>query len=151
MSTIETLRKEHNQMLLKIHSIEEQQIRTLREAKNQQRSHELTTFEEEFSQFVKSVLFNHFKVEEEALFPVLQNKVKPLTIENLLSDHKCIVNVFNDYLKYVDDFNRSFELLKNLINYIDIHAKKEEELFSSVTLSDEELKKIESRVKLIRL
>ena len=138
-------------MLLKIQSIEAQQIRTLRETLTQHRSHELTTFVEEFSQFVRSVLFNHFKVEEEALFLVLQNKVKPLTIENLLSDHKRIVNGFHEYLKYVDDFNRSFELLKNLINYLDIHAKKEEELFSSVTLSDEELKKIESRAKLIQL
>jgi hemerythrin len=74
-----------------------------------------------------------------------------LTIENLVSDHKRIINVFNEYLKYVDDFNRSFQLLKNLIDYLDIHAKKEEELFSSVTLSDEELKKIENRVKLIPL
>lgn len=138
-------------MLLKIHSIEAQQIRTLKETLTQHRSHELTTFVQEFSQFVKSVLFNHFKVEEEALFPVLQNRVKPLTIENLLSDHKRIVNVFNEYLKYVDDFNRSFQLLKNLINYLDIHAKKEEELFSSITLSDEELKKIDSRAKLIQL
>ncbi len=151
MSTIETLRKEHNQMLLKIHSIEAQQIRTLKETLTQHRSHELTTFVEEFSQFVKSVLFNHFLVEEEALFPVLYNKVKSLTIENLVSDHIRIINVFNEYLKYVDDFNRSFQLLKNLIDYLDIHAKKEEELFSSVTLSDEELKKIENRVKLIPL
>lgn len=138
-------------MLLKIHSIEAQQIRTLKETLTQHRSHELATFVQEFSQFVKSVLFNHFKVEEEALFPVLQNRVKPLTIENLLSDHKRIVNVFNEYLKCVDDFNRSFQLLKNLINYLDIHAKKEEELFSSITLSDEELKKIDSRAKLIQL
>jgi len=138
-------------MLLKIHSIEAQQIRTLRETLAQHRSHELATFVQEISQFVRSVLFNHFKVEEEALFPVMQNKVKPLTIENLLSDHKRIVNIFHEYLKYIDDFNRSFQLLKNLINYLDIHAKKEEEFFSSITLSDEELKKIDSMAKLIQL
>jgi hemerythrin-like domain-containing protein len=150
MSAIETLRREHTLVLQKMHSIEKQQIGTLRETLNQQRSYELTDFVQEFSQFVRSVLFRHFKVEEEALFPVLQNKVRPLTIENLLSDHKSIVNVFHEYLKYIDDFNRSSQLLTNLINNLDIHAKKEEKLFSSITLSDEELKKIDSMAKLIQ-
>jgi hemerythrin-like domain-containing protein len=150
MSAIETLRREHTLVLQKMHSIEKQQIGTLRETLNQQRSYELTDFVQEFSQFVRSVLFRHFKVEEEALFPVLQNKVRPLTIENLLSDHKSIVNVFHEYLKYIDDFNRSSQLLTNLIHNLDIHAKKEEKLFSSITLSDEELKKIDSMAKLIQ-
>ena len=146
MSTIETLNEEHNEVFKKIQLIETVQIRSLRTTLDK-----YPEFVKEFSQFVKTVLLYHFKVEEEALFPALKKIVEPLVIQNLLFDHENIVRVFREYLEHVKDFDLSIQILKQLLNYLDIHAQKEQRLFSSVNLSDEELKKIDEMAKLVKL
>lgn len=138
MSVGELLRKAHNEVLMKVHSIETQQIQSLQETLEK-----YPQFVKDFTQNVETVLFKHFKLEEEVLFPILDKKVESSTIQFLLIDHERIRNIFHEYLEYVQDFDHSIQLLKNFINYLNIHAKKEEEFFSSITLSDEELKQID--------
>jgi len=146
MSTLETLRKEHNDVFKEIHHIETEQIRSLKETLDQ-----YPNFVKGFSQFIKTGLLHHFKVEEEALFPVLKKKVNSRTILNLLFDHENIIRIFREYLEFVKDFNLSIQILKQLLNYLNIHAQKEEKLFSSVILSDEEMKRIDEKAKLVKL
>ena len=146
MSTLKTLNEEHLEVFKKIQLIETVQIRSLRKTLD-----EYPEFVKEFSKFVKTVLLYHFKVEEEALFPALKKIIEPLVIKNLLFDHENIVRVFREYLEHVKDFDLSIQILKQLLNYLDIHAQKEERLFSSVILSDEELKKIDEMAKLVKL
>lgn len=146
MSTLETLNEEHNKVFKKIQLIETVQIRSLR-----QTLEDYPDFVKEFSQFVRNVLLFHFKIEEEAVFPVLKKKVEPLVIKNLLFDHENIVRVFREYLEHVKDFDLSIQILKQLLNYLDIHAQKEDRLFSSIILSDEESKKIDKIAKSVKL
>jgi len=72
----------------------------------------------------------------------------PSIINNLLFDHERIVKEFNR-IENVKDFDLSIQILKNLINYLNIHAKKEDELFSTIVLSNEELKRMDEKVKLM--
>ena len=145
MSTIENLRKEHKDVFKEIHLIETVQIRSLRETLDK-----YPNFVKEFSRFVKTNLLHHFKVEEEALFPVLKKKMNSRAILNLIFDHTNIIRIFNEYLEFVKDFDLSIQILKQLLNYLNIHAQKEEKLFSSVILSDEEMKRIDEMAKLVK-
>ena len=146
MSLLEIMHKEHDEILGKVHFFMAQLLHSLK-----------MTFEDhpehvkEFTEFVKEKLLSHWKVEEEFIYPILETKVDPLIITNLVFDHERINSEFNTYLRYVMDSDLSNLHLTHLINYLEIHARKEEELFASVisagSLSQEELKTIEEAMK----
>jgi iron-sulfur cluster repair protein YtfE (RIC family) len=145
MVTMEMLRNEHIDVFKRIQLWESSQIHFLQETRDQ-----YPVFVRELSEFFKTGLAYHFKVEEEALFPVLKNKVEPSIIQNLLFDHERIIKEFRRF-ELVEDFDLSVQILKSLINYLKIHAQKEEDFFSSVNLSDEEVKQVDAKAKLVEL
>lgn len=140
---MENLKKEHSDVFKRIQLWESSQIHFLEETRDHYQD-----FIKELSQFFKTGLAYHFKVEEEALFPVLKNKVEPSIIQNLLFDHERIIKEFRRF-ELVKDFDLSVQILKSLINYLKIHAQKEEDFFSSINLSDYELKKVDEQAKLV--
>ena len=146
MSILESLHKEHEEILGKTHFIMAQLIHSLKTTFNDYPEHT-----KEFTEFVQTNLINHWEIEEEVIYPILKKKVDPLIVQNLIFDHERLKREFNEYLQHVNDAELAILHIKNLINYLEIHSRKEEELFSSVisstSLSQEELKKIEEVIK----
>lgn len=142
---MEKLRNEHNDVFKRLQLWESSQIHFLEETRDQ-----YPDFVKELTQFFKTGLAYHFKVEKEALFPVLKNKAEQSIIQNLLFDHQRIIKEFRRF-EHVKDFDLSIQILKSLINYLKIHAQKEEDLFSSINLSDEETKQVDQKAKLVEL
>jgi hemerythrin-like domain-containing protein len=151
LASIETLRKAHDEILKRLHLVEQVSLRFLEE-KAQLSREEYTNYVNEFSQFFKTSIMYHFKVEEQALFPILKSKGEASAIEKLLSDHRRILTGFQ-YFENMKDPEASTKLLRNLINDLSAHARKEEELFPlwARRLSGEELKRIDEEAKLVGL
>jgi len=92
----------------------------------------------------------HFKVEEEALFPVLRSVPNPneTAILNLIGEHKIIMGKFSA-LQDAKETRVSINILQDLLKDLSDHAKKEEAFFPSLmeSLTEEQLKRIDDVTK----
>lgn len=151
MLILETLRKEHAELLKRVQLVEEASLLLYKE-KSQLPREEYVNVINEFSQFFKTSIVYHFKVEEQALFPVLKDKDLGPDIQELLSEHRRILMGFQHFERIKGPI-ASVTILKMLINDLSIHARKEDELFPlwASRLSNEELKRIDEEAELIRL
>jgi len=97
--------------------------------------------------FYETELINHFREEEEILFPAVKGRNENL--DNLFKDIFDDHNQFHSLIKKIK-VKADVELLDNFGNLLDDHIRKEErELFRLVqeVLNDDELQKLESELK----
>lgn len=96
----------------------------------------------------KTGLVAHFKHEEMAVFPILLGKSKMVaqTIRNLISDHSMMMNKFSEF-ESIEDYDLSIQVLSDLMKLLSNHAEKEEDFFSSIQLSNDEIIKIDEVAK----
>lgn len=96
-------------------------------------------------------LIAHFKFEEKVLFPVLIRKSKEVerVIKTLLSDHSMIMKRFTEF-EDIEDYDLSIQVLNGLLQVLIFHSKTEEELFSSIQLSIDEITRINETAKALQ-
>jgi len=144
LNTLDIIRKDHRIIAEKIQLLEKALLKILKERAS---NIEFTNSVEEFLKFFRIGIIQHFKVEETALFPVLQNafKDKKPLIEELLSEHKKIIDEYLSFYTVRENRNNRREKLAKLLRELSNHAKKEESLLPSLVkmLDDEMLKKID--------
>lgn len=143
MSTWSLLSRQHQELFRKIQLLEEASLSLLAKKTTHEKDERLV---EDFLRFFKVGLTQHFKIEEEALFPILKSNVKdaePLVSE-LVSEHKSMIN---EYFKLENSKNPRFSQTKDLIvllNILSAHTEKEEKFIPPLIalLSKEQLQKI---------
>ncbi len=81
----------------------------------------------------------HFRVEEYALFPIYRNK-SPETSETVTEFVKEHSEMFDGFDKYreLDEYEQSISALNKLMDSLARHARKEDILFSSTSLTRDE-------------
>jgi hypothetical protein len=148
MRILKLISTEHLEVIKKCHRLEIDLIRILQSELKKDES-EVTM---DFLKFYRTEIINHFKLEEEAVFPVLWSvfKKERQLIRVLLADHQ---DITKRYLKLENFSKRAvrnqtealLDLLKNLL----IHAFKEEITINQLILGLDErhLKKIEERAR----
>lgn len=82
--------------------------------------------------------------------PILIKKslIAEHTVNNLLKDHLIILKKFQEF-ETIDDYNLSIQKMNDLMKGLSIHAKKEEDFFSTIKLTITEEAIIEEVVKSI--
>jgi len=144
MSTWNLVRKLHQEIFRKLQLLEEASLDLLSKKIAYEESQLL---EKDFVKFFRMGVIQHFKMEEVALFPILQRNFKdaePLVSE-LISEHKRMINKYFK-LHDVKDFKlNKREDLTVLLRELSAHAKKEERYLPSFIelLDEEQLKKID--------
>ncbi|MFC1754602.1 hemerythrin domain-containing protein [Thermoproteota archaeon] len=96
----------------------------------------------------KTGLASHFKFEEVALFPIIITKssTSAKIVNTLISEHSMIMSKFYEFEK-IEEYNLSIKLLKSLMNDLSFHAKAEEDFFSIIHLTKDEIIKIDEIAK----
>lgn len=89
---------------------------------------------------IRKTVTAHFSVEEYALFPIYRNKSSDAnkTVSELIKEHSEMFDRFIECRK-IGDYNQSIKALSDLMNSLALHAKKEDHLFSSVSLESAEV------------
>ena len=100
------------------------------------------TLEKHFAELTACTV-SHFKHEEIALFPVLMMKSKTAEqiTRNLIYEHKIMMDMFKEF-EDIEDYDLSIKLLSGLMKYLSLHAKKEEDFFSTIQLTKDEVTRI---------
>jgi hemerythrin-like domain-containing protein len=144
MSTWNLVSRQHQGLLRKIQLLEEASLDLLSKKIAYEESHKLA---EDFMKFFRVGVIQHFKIEEEALFPILRRNFKdaePL-ISELIAEHKTMIN---KYFELQDDKNLKLskpEDLTGLLRDLSEHARKEESSLPQLiaSLDEGQLKKID--------
>lgn len=81
----------------------------------------------------------HFRIEESVIFPIMHKRLQEgnRIVLDMISEHKYIMKRF-DEIKDIKDYDKMSEELTELMKTLSIHAKQEDELFSSIHFSEEE-------------
>jgi hemerythrin-like domain-containing protein len=125
MGTWDLIKGLHREMFKKIQLLEEASIDLLSKKIAYEENQK---FEEDFIKFFKVGVIKHFKVEEVALFPILQRNFKESEniISELISEHKIMVHKYFKLDNVKGSKTKRTRDLTALLRDLSKHAKKEE-------------------------
>jgi len=88
--------------------------------------------------FFKLRIAMHFRAEEKALYPILvkESPSSILIIKTMIAEHSEIMKKFVAF-EIIVDYKQSIKALTDLMNDLSEHVRNEDELFSSINLSQE--------------
>ncbi|MFQ6052526.1 MAG: hemerythrin domain-containing protein [Candidatus Hydrothermarchaeota archaeon] len=151
MSALDAISKDHRMIAKRIQLLEEASLSILRKRIS---GGEDSNPVEEFLKFFRIGVMQHFKIEETALFPVLQDvfKDKEPQILELLSEHKRIMDKYLSLHNAESSKEARTERLINLLNDLSAHARKEESLLPPLVkmLNEKQLKRIDEAARKLR-
>ncbi|MFH0897308.1 MAG: hemerythrin domain-containing protein, partial [Candidatus Bathyarchaeota archaeon] len=126
MSTCALVNEEHQEILKKIHLLEEASLDLL---KKQAFSETNLGPLKEFLEVFKFGVLQHFEIEEKALFPVLRkaSKDKEQPILELIYEHGALIQTYSNLQNRISPTNYA-KMLKDFIEALSAHARKELEL-----------------------
>lgn len=105
----------------------------------------------DFLKFFKLGITQHFKVEEEALFPILRNvfQSEEQIISRLILEHKLLIQKYSRLQKLRNPTVNQLKRIMNFLAYLSAHARKEEEKLPSLieTLDERQLRMIDEKAK----
>ncbi len=142
MPSIKNIIDFHMELIAKIQLIEKISIKFYEEKASLSEERFMEHFKE-FSRFYKKSIVYHFKVEEQALFPVLKERIGKEWIENILEEHRRINGMFRRFEEERDHM-AALEKLRGIIEAVKEHAEKENIKLRSLAgeISREELQEI---------
>lgn len=81
----------------------------------------------------------HFRIEETSIFPILMAKSQTArrTIPKLISEHTWFMQRFREF-EGIEEYDISIKTLTELMISLSSHAKKEDEILSSIPLTQDE-------------
>ncbi|MFQ6134330.1 MAG: hemerythrin domain-containing protein [Nitrososphaerales archaeon] len=134
---------EHSEVFTRAEFLEKTSLECLENKKQLSREEYLLTVMP-CRRLFKTSLAVHFRVEEMALFPILEVKSRKArrTISDLISEHPQIMQRFREY-ENIEDYDKSIKTMNDLMNTLSLHDRKENELFNSTTLSRDEVAKVD--------
>lgn len=139
LTKVNKLRKDHADVLNRLQALEKDTLIFLEGKKHLGKEEYLATVSLSKALF-KNDLVIHFKVEEMALFPILITK-SPETraaVLNLLKDHNEVMKRFRVFEETKQSYEDSIVTLTDLLYTLSQHAMKEDELFATITLTEDE-------------
>jgi hemerythrin-like domain-containing protein len=117
------INEEHQEILKKIHLLEEASLDLLKKQAFTETSLGLL---KEFLESLRFGVLQHFKIEEKALFPVLRSafKDKEQPILELIYEHGALVQMYSNLQNRINPVNYA-KMLKDFIEALSAHATKE--------------------------
>jgi len=144
MSTWTLVNKLHQEIFRKLQLLEEASLDLLSKKIAYEKSQR---FEKDFVKFFRVGVIQHFKIEESALFPILQRNFKDArpVISELISEHKTMINKYFKLHDVKDTKLNKKEDFIALLKELSAHARKEEKSLPPLIrlLDEEQLKKID--------
>jgi hemerythrin-like domain-containing protein len=129
---------EHKELYLKL----EYFLNEFTKLKNHRDDDFLFMISEYFYVYIEELLDNHFKEEEQVLFPFLEGRVEAEVLRKILSDHDEIRGKFSDLKINMEAFKQNQDLdyktqvlfpSYNLIATINHHAQREDKYIFDLT------------------
>lgn len=147
MSTCVLVNKEHQEILKKIHLLEEASLDLLKKQAFSETSLRLL---KEFLGVFKFGVLQHFEIEEKALFPVLRatSRDKEQPILELIYEHGTLIQMYSSLQNRVNPTNYA-KMLRDFIEALSAHARKELELLPPLmeALNEKQLSIIDEAAK----
>lgn len=124
-----SLSKDHIEILVRIQLLENALIDLLNKRVKNIDVGRASKFQEDFLELFKIGVMEHFKTEEEILFPMLREKAgkeAEKIVSELLVEHETIMQRYFKIVKNKGSLTDQSELLLALLKHLSEHAKKEE-------------------------
>ncbi len=133
---------EHADIYKRAQILEKASLEFLRSKKQLSREEYLSILKPYGNQF-KTGLEAHFRIEETAIFPIFMAKSQTArrTIPKLISEHSWIMQRFKEFGD-IEEYDISIQTLTDLMIGLSSHAKKEDEILSSIPLTQDEASRV---------
>jgi iron-sulfur cluster repair protein YtfE (RIC family) len=140
MDVIATLRNDHQTVLQRIHDVETDLLQFLHEKRT-----DYQQFVQNLGKWYRTHLAQHFFIEETIIFPLVKQKIAQFPMLKLQNDHELMAQEFQRF-EDETDVSCSIPIVKNLVNYLEVHARTEETFFDTANLSSDELKELDMKL-----
>lgn len=143
METWTLLRKQHYEIFRKIQLLEEASIDLLKKEAVKEK------LAKDFLEFFKVGIIQHFKIETQALFPILKNASESSgqLILELLQEHNAIMQRYSRLQKPRNPTKGQTKKIQDFLTNLSEHAKKEEEKLPPLIkmLTEKQLRMIDEK------